>query len=193
MSITLRVYNNGDQSCIVWRTEAAIKDCRGFALYRKLNGNQDVLHNWVGFDPAASGVSEPSTQWPFQRYLWWDYLLNADDEISYRVVPMLGPKDKLEAAPDGQCSAWTEPEKVTAQRSPHISAFFNRGIVATQWVARALAEIPGKASQHAKMTDVISETGNALRERLSGHLRTEILQLLQDAPRACFRRAVRTK
>jgi phosphatidylserine/phosphatidylglycerophosphate/cardiolipin synthase-like enzyme len=185
MSITLRVYNNGDHSCIVWRPDGHIDGCLGFALRRKLNGQETVLNNWVGFDLAPPGTSKPSTDWPFQRFLWWDYLLNNDDEISYRVVPMLGAKDNLTEAPDAQCSAWTEPERVTEQRTPHVAAFFNRGIVASQWVARALEEIPG-SSQRAKMTNVISKPGNPLRDRLSGHLREEMLQLLADPPGPIF-------
>jgi phosphatidylserine/phosphatidylglycerophosphate/cardiolipin synthase-like enzyme len=185
MSITLRVYNNGDHSCIVWKPSAKIAGCLGFALKRKRNGTEEVLNNYVGFDPATPGASQPSTKWPFQRFLWWDYLLNDDDEVSYRVVPMLGSKDKLKEAPDDQCSDWTEMENVTEQRTPHISAFFNRGVVASQWVARALEGVPGR-SQHAKMTEVISKPDDPLRDKLAGHLKTEMLALLKAPPGPIF-------
>ncbi len=93
MNITLRVYNNGDHCCIVWRPDARIDGCLGFALRRRRNGNEEVLNNYVGFSPAPSGTSEPSTKWPFQRYLWWDYSLGDGDKVSYRVVPVRGTPD----------------------------------------------------------------------------------------------------
>jgi len=181
VSITLRVYNNGDHSCIVWKPDGRIDNCLGFALHRRLNGKEEVLNNWVGFEAAPPGTSQPSTKWPFQRFLWWDYLLSADDDVSYRVVPMLGTTDDLKEAPDRQASAWTEPQRVTERRTPHVACYFNRGIVATQWVARALEEVPGSAQQQ-KMTEVIASPGNPLRDRLAGHLKEAMLKLLEDPP-----------
>ena len=181
MSITLRVWTNGDHCCIVWKPNARIANCLGFAVHRKCNGSEEVLKNYVGFDPAPPGTAQPSTTWPFQRYLWWDYLagVSADAVVSYRVVPVMGPKGNLKEAPE-QASAWTDAAPVTEQRTPHISAYFNRGVVATQWVARALENVPG-SSQHAKMTKVIADPKNSLRQELAGHLLIAMRKLLEEA------------
>ena len=143
MSITLRVYTNGDHCCIVWRPDARIANCLGFAVHRKCNGSEEVLKNYVGFDPAPQVRRSRARRGRSGAYLWWDYLAGvpADAEVSYRVVPVMGPKDALKEAP-GQASAWTAAVKVTEQRTPHISAYFNRGVVATQWVARAWKTSP---------------------------------------------------
>ncbi len=74
---------------------------------------------------------------------------------------------------------------MTEERTPHVSAFFNRGIVATQWVARALQHVPG-GSQHTKMATVIADPKSDLRQQLSGHLRVEMLRLLAEAPGPIF-------
>ena len=51
MSIQLKVYDNGDHTCLVWLPDGAkpISNCRGFAFLRTLNGKKDSLHGRVGF------------------------------------------------------------------------------------------------------------------------------------------------
>jgi hypothetical protein len=56
---------------------------------------------------------------------------------------------------------------ITGQASAHISAYFNKGIVSAQWVSRALATVAGGA----KLDALIAQTGNSLRNALSGMLR----------------------
>ena len=65
---------------------------------------------------------------------------------------------------------------ITGQASSHISAYFNKGIVSAQWVSRALASV-GKG---AKLDALIAQTGNSLRNALSGLLRRQLLALLDD-------------
>ena len=55
---------------------------------------------------------------------------------------------------------------ITGQASAHISAYFNKGIVSAQWVSRVLASV-GKT---AKLDNLIGQTGNSLRNALSGLL-----------------------
>jgi hypothetical protein len=65
---------------------------------------------------------------------------------------------------------------ITGQASAHISAYFNKGIVSAQWVSRALASV----GQGAKLDSLIGQTGNALRNALSGMLRPQLLSMLDD-------------
>src|SRR5262249_9100894 len=58
--------------------------------------------------------------------------------------------------------------------SANVSAYFNKGIVAAQWVSRALAAAGKKPS----IQDMISDPKNALRQALSGMLRPAILSQL---------------
>jgi hypothetical protein len=63
--------------------------------------------------------------------------------VQYRVVPMLGQAGKLKRAPDSVCSAWSDWVEVKTGKTPGFSAYFNRGIVAAQWIARLLGDAPG--------------------------------------------------
>jgi hypothetical protein len=84
--------------------------------------------------------------------------------LQYSIVPVIGPdKDHLQLSlPDA--SAQTPPMTVSGQASTHVSAYFNKGIVSAQWVSRALKAI----GPNAKLSDLIAQTNNSLRNALSG-------------------------
>jgi phosphatidylserine/phosphatidylglycerophosphate/cardiolipin synthase-like enzyme len=179
MGIDLKVYDNGDHTCLVWLPSdgKAIPTCRGFAIRRISNGTQSYLHGFVGF--SDTDKLDPKNPWkfPLQRFLWWDYAVKLGDTVQYSVVPVIGPsKDKL-ALDQKNASALTPAMKITGQSSPHISSYFNKGIVAAQWVTRSLAQ----TSKDSKIKDLVATPNNALRDELSGLLRIEILNLLAGA------------
>jgi len=179
MSIELKVYDNGDHTCLVWIPETGqpIPDCRGFSIRRIHNGKEDFLHGFAGFNDTDK--LDPANPWkfPIQRFLWWDYFVRPGDIVQYSVVPVVGPnKDNLRLDTEN-ASALTPGMKITGQSTPHISAYFNKGIVAAQWVSRALAAAP----KDSKIKDLVAQPGNPLRNELSGLLRTQILALLDDA------------
>jgi phosphatidylserine/phosphatidylglycerophosphate/cardiolipin synthase-like enzyme len=179
MSIEQKVYNNGDHTCLVWipTDGKPIANCRGFTIRRILNGKEDYLHGFVGF--SDTDKLDPKNPWkfPIQRYLWWDYLVKPGDTVQYSVVPVMGPdKDSLSLDMKG-AGALTPVLKITSQFSPHISAYFNKGIIAAQWVSRALDAMP----KGSKIKGLAAQVGNPLRNALSGLLRPEILSLLAES------------
>ena len=184
MTIELKVYDNGDHTCLVWlpSDEKAIPDCRGFTIHRTLKPNgggparDSYLHGFVGFSDADK--LDPTAPWkfPLQRYMWWDYLVDPGDVVQYSVVPVVGPDQGRLSLSLADASAQTPPMTITGQASAHVCAYFNKGIVSAQWVARALATV-GKS---AKLDSLIAEPGNALRNALSGLLRPQLLDLLDD-------------
>jgi phosphatidylserine/phosphatidylglycerophosphate/cardiolipin synthase-like enzyme len=179
MSIELKVYDNGDHTCLVWLPEDGrpIPNCRGFSIRRLQNGQESYLHGFVGF--TDTDKLDPAAPWkfPLQRFLWWDYLVKPGDKVEYSVVPVVGPnKDSLQLD-TANASALTPELTVSAQRTPHIAAYFNKGIVAAQWVSRALAAEP----KNSNIKDLIANPGGSLRNKLSGLLRLGILSLLADA------------
>ncbi len=179
MSIDLRVYDNGDHTCLVWLPSDGkpVAGCRGFAIRRLCNGKEGFLHGFVGF--SDDDKLDPAAPWkfPLQRYMWWDYGVSPGDMVQYSVVPVLGPdKDHLKLSP-AMASALTAPMKVSGQTTPSVSAYFNKGVVAAQWVSRALAKV-GKG---AKLGDSIGTVGDPLRNALSGLLRPQLLALLGEA------------
>jgi phosphatidylserine/phosphatidylglycerophosphate/cardiolipin synthase-like enzyme len=184
MTIELKVYDNGDHTALVWlpTNAQAIPNCRGFTIHRTLKpaaggAPQDTyLHGFVGF--SDDDKLDPNATWkhPLQRYMWWDYLVDPGDVVQYSVVPVVGSdKDHLTLSPaDG--SAQTPPMTITGQASAHVSAYFNKGIVSAQWVSRALASV----GKDAKLDALIAQTGNSLRNALSGMLRPQLLTMLDD-------------
>jgi phosphatidylserine/phosphatidylglycerophosphate/cardiolipin synthase-like enzyme len=184
MSIDLKVYDNGDHTCLVWLPddEKPIANCRGFTISRLLKTDgkaapqQSYLHGFVGFSDADQ--LDPSAPWkfPLQRYMWWDYGIAPGNVVQYSVVPVVGPdKDHLSLAND-LASALTPPMTITGQASAHIAAYFNKGIVSAQWVSRTLKTLGKKPNLNA----LISTPNNPLRNALSGLLRPQLLAILDE-------------
>ena len=175
----LKAYDNGDHTCLVWLTPDAkpIPGCRGFTVRRIKNGLTDYLHGMVGFSDTDTLDPENPWKFPLQRFIWWDYLVTVGDTVQYSVVPVVGDdKDHLALATD-LASPLSPALTVTGQRTAHVSAYFNKGIVAAQWVAHALAATPKGSS----IKTLVATPGNPLRNALSGLLRPQILSLLADA------------
>lgn len=177
MSLTVKVYDNGDHTCLVWMPldGKPLRGCLGFAIRRLLNGKQEYLHGFVGF--SDQDKLDPKNPWkfPIQRFLWWDYGVKPGDRVQYAIVPVTGRSARQLTLDEGSASPLTPELTVTGQAGAHVSAYFNKGIIATQWVARAL-----KASKGSKIKTLVATPGNPLRAQLGGLLREQILKLLAD-------------
>jgi phosphatidylserine/phosphatidylglycerophosphate/cardiolipin synthase-like enzyme len=182
VSIDVKVYDNGDHTCLVWlpSDERPIEDCRGFTIRRLLKadaGNpiqESYLHGFVGFSDDDKLDPNASWKFPLQRFMWWDYDVIPGNMVQYSIVPVCGPdKDDLQLSTT-DASALTPPMTITGQASAHISAYFNKGIVSAQWVSRALAALGKKPN----LNNLISVVNNPLRNALSGLLRQQLLELL---------------
>jgi phosphatidylserine/phosphatidylglycerophosphate/cardiolipin synthase-like enzyme len=189
MAIDIRAHANCDSATIVWRTDKRIPDCRGFALYRQAKDaagqvSDAVVETWVGFenDPQAqSGTRKPSTAWPIQRFLWSDYFADGL-VVRYRVVPMLGQASNLKPADQTDSSSWSDWVTVATGQTQGIKAYFNRGIVASQWVARDLSK--GDGGPQSALQNNILDPKSPLRQQLGGHLRAGLLALLATSQKA---------
>jgi hypothetical protein len=112
---------------------------------------------------------------------------------------MVGPSNALQE--DGElASLWSDPVAIGAITDGKLSCFFNRGIVASQWLARLLPSDsdPKKdaTAKGAKLTKIIANPGDPTRNFLAGPLREKLVALLNDAKNfegACLRRVVRTR
>jgi PLD-like domain len=185
MSIDVKVYDNGDHTCLVWlpSDKQPVKNCLGFAIHRifKTSANtapqESYLHGFVGFSPTDK--LDPNAPWkfPLQRYMWWDYGVTPGNVVQYSIVPVCGPNQNKLALSAGDASPLTPPMTITGQATANISAYFNKGIVAAQWVSRALQQLGKKPN----LQNVIKTVNNPLRNELSGLLRPQVLSLLDDA------------
>src|SRR5215472_13432467 len=98
MSLELKVYDNGDHTCLVWLPADGkpIPDCRGFTIRRVMQDSPDVyLHGFVGF--SDDDKLDPNAPWkhPVQRYMWWDYGVKPGQTVQYSVVPVVGDRNNL--------------------------------------------------------------------------------------------------
>lgn len=178
----VRVHHNGDDVFVAWKPAGFIPECRGFALLRRRNGVEEVVSTWVGFadDQAAEGERRASTNWPIQKYQWTDYMADAGDRLAYRVLPMVGP-DKANLRPAADLvSDWTDEVTLGPAVSAGVEVVFNRGIVASQWVARRLG-VAGHDLQNTALERAIGTPGDRLRDYLAGPLGTRLITLLGEA------------
>jgi len=178
----VKVHHNGDDVFIAWKPDGFIKDCRGFALLRRRNGVEEVVSTWVGFEnqPHKLGERRASTNWPIQKYQWTDYMAKPGDKLRYRVVPMVGPdKDNL-TAETSLASAWTPEVTLDHEVAPGLEVYFNRGIVASQWVSRRLG-ITDTNKQTAKLARIIDTPDDPFRNYLMGPLGARLFELLDEA------------
>jgi phosphatidylserine/phosphatidylglycerophosphate/cardiolipin synthase-like enzyme len=180
--MNVKVYHNGDDVFIAWKPKGFIPNCRGFALLRRRNGVEETVSTWVGFedDEHKEGERRASTNWPIQKYQWTDYMANPGDRLQYRVVPMVGPNKKSLRADADTASKWTDEITLTHEVTPKIEAYFNRGIVAAQWVSRRLG-ITEQNSQTKKLREVIDTPDDPFRNYLFGPLGARLFELLAAA------------
>ncbi|MBR1125634.1 hypothetical protein JQ628_29210 [Bradyrhizobium lablabi] len=178
----INVCHNGDDAFVAWKPEGVIKDCRGFALYRRRNGVEEVVSTWVGFkgDKHDVGERRASTNWPIQKYQWTDYMAKPGDRLQYRVVPMVGPdKDNLRAELTS-ASKWTAQIQLTHEAERKIEVYFNRGIVAAQWVSRRLG-ITDHDLKSKSLEKVINTPDDPFRNYLTGPLGERLFEILGEA------------
>jgi phosphatidylserine/phosphatidylglycerophosphate/cardiolipin synthase-like enzyme len=179
MTIRLQVYSNGDHAAVAWVPEDGrpIPECRGFALARSRADQVEYVHSFVGFTSGAPFPTADPWKWPLQRYLWWDYEVAAGDVVQYQVIPVTGAAvpDSLALRPE-LSSAWSGKVTISSQLTPHIAAFFNRGVVASQWLSRRLEAAGG--SGRKTLLELIATPGNATRNELSAQLRVKLLGVL---------------
>ena len=192
--LRLRVINNGDHVGLAWFPEddKPIANCRGFAIQRKtINPAPSAtcwLSNHIGFT-SDQMKPEPELEWtwPIQRYLWWDYSVQVGDEVQYRVVPVCGSDYTNLSLHEEMATQWSTTETVSGQDGKAIEAYFNRGIIASRWVTRALSDEASKqnaSGPRALLTSAIKNINNPLRKELGGLLLTKLVGLLTEAKKA---------
>lgn len=182
---SIRVSANCDMTLISWETEAFIPECRGFAIQRETAGpagdaKDEFINTYVGFKGGThtQGESEPSTKWPIQRFSWNDFAVSQGQKVRYRVIPMMGTASNLIQPPETEWSSWSDWIIVGTGQTPGFEAYFNRGIVGAQFLAR-------QAQTQAEFTTMlkadIQNPTSKNRAFLSGPLRVVLLGLLEKA------------
>ena len=204
MAIQVIVRSGVDDAFLAW-TSDFIPDCRGFSLRRRIKRAansetspntvhalddgvaEEIVASWVGFANGPDfedGTRKPTTEWPIQKYLWADYMVSAGDTVSYRVTPVTGSATNLVERVD-LASDWTPDIVVSPDAGDGYSCFFNRGIVASQWLGRLLPADPDPKKnitvKNRKLREIVNTPGDRTRNFLGGPLRSRLVELLQNA------------
>jgi hypothetical protein len=182
--ISVKLYWNGDDCFLAW-TMPFTKDSWGFAIYRELKtaagrNFSGFIPNRIGFtgEDAAPHSKKPSSEWPFQRYTWTDHGVSEGDVVSYTISPVMKAPEGLKL--DQDLAAKVGPVTVTNKGDGEVTAFFNRGILLSQFMARRLGENWTKRDL-LKLKEELKKDDNDLRSFLSGQLGQELTELLEQA------------
>jgi hypothetical protein len=187
--IDASVHVNGDDAFLAWRMPLT-PDCLGVAIHRRvLRGgavvSEGLLENRVGFkaDDPRPGETRPSSEWPFQRYTWTDHGVGEGDEVTYRISPVMLRTGTREV--DDANAATVAPVPVTAT-VPGGAAYFNRGVVLSQFMLRHLppgwssSPLPDKRAALKRLTESLRADSSELRRFLMGDLGAALSRLLAD-------------
>ena len=179
---------NNDVVQIVWRYDAKLPGCLGFAIYRKAGAPDaaipwTALPAWVGFVGQSNPAWTPKTTdiWPVQKFEWKDVTAKRGETYSYRIVPVSGdPSRQAPLTPHLDQALLAGPVTLTPQRGS-FETYFNRGILSTQFVSHAVAPGPTGAPNYKILTNRIDQPGDPLRVALAGQIIEGLEQLLRRA------------
>ncbi len=177
----IRAYANCDDAYVAWRLPKRVPKCRGFALYRERKGKQpepvETFVPWAGTPPPETAQHVKSTIWPIQRFMWSDFGVRSGDVVRYRAVPMVGKAGELDPD-DAHATGWSDWVHVGPHAERGVQAWFNRGVLATQALARRLGE--SEQPWTKQLRQIIATPKNPVRDYLSGDLRPALLNLLDE-------------
>jgi len=137
-------FSNNDIAVVAWTFDRHLDGCLGFAVHQidVTAGNKEtVLPALARFENQDKALKLTTEQAPIQKFWWKDLFAKRGSTYQYRIVPMGGtPGEKLTPLKDAPALL---SNKVTLTPSrPPFSAYFNRGITATQALTHALNDHP---------------------------------------------------
>src|SRR5215470_14989327 len=170
-------FSNNDIALVAWTFDRHLDGCLGFAIHQIDGGGREtVLPALARFATQDESAILTTEQAPVQKFWWKDLFAKRGQTYQYRIVPMGGtPGGTLTPLPG------VEPllsnEVTLTEKRPPFSAYFNRGIVATQALSHALNDKPSIAA----LTPHIQDPADPIRIRLMGQLSDGVTSLLDRA------------
>lgn len=169
-------FANNDVVTIAWSYGAEPDGCMGFAVYRiDSSGKETALPSHAVFPGETIKDGQTTEEFPIQKFYWKDVYARLEGDktgnyrFRYKVVPLEGVPGSLK--PMSSLPMLTTNEvTVSGVCSPSLTAIFNRGIISTQHVSRALKGHINKNS----LLSMIEDPANQLRKDLAGDI-TETL------------------
>jgi len=177
-------YTNGDDIFLAWLLPRT-PDCWGVSLWREVKRpsgkvSSGFVENRVGFavDKPTPHSHRPSNEWPFQRYTWTDHGVDEGDRVTYTITPMLERPSGLRPETGG--AATVGPLRVTSAGGSGSAAYFNRGVLLSQFMAKKLGP-EFTSSDLKRLKESLSDDDSELRDFLRGQLGDRLVRLVDDA------------
>jgi phosphatidylserine/phosphatidylglycerophosphate/cardiolipin synthase-like enzyme len=166
-------FSNNDVITIAWSYDEKPIGCMGFAIYRIDENNVETpLPSQAVFKKQKKEKGQTTETCPIQKFYWKDVyarLIARDTgnrKFKYKIIPLEGPWDKLTKMISIP-SLITNEVEIMPKIDTNIAAFFNRGLISTQRVARAFE---GKPSKKKLLERIEYDSHDKLRESLSGDM-----------------------
>jgi len=169
-------FSNNDIAIVAWTFDRHLDGCLGFAVHRIDTAGVDTPLPALARFKGQKGENLTTEDAPVQKFWWKDLTARRGGTYTYKVVPMGGvPGGKLKPLA-GVNPLVSNPVTLTERRPP-FSAYFNRGIVATQALTHALKNKPSISA----LTPHILDPQDPIRIRLQGQLAEGVTSLLDRA------------
>jgi phosphatidylserine/phosphatidylglycerophosphate/cardiolipin synthase-like enzyme len=175
-------FADNDVVVVAWSYGRKLPSCMGFAIYRiDAAGKETALPSMAVFPGTQRKPGQTTEQFPIQKFYWKDpYARLIAEEggsrsFRYKIVPLEGEPGKLTPMRVG--FAISNEVVLSPQIAPDLRAYFNRGLISTQRVSRALNGHPEKA----ELLKAVAEPGNPLRKSLAGDMIGALLDFVARA------------
>jgi phosphatidylserine/phosphatidylglycerophosphate/cardiolipin synthase-like enzyme len=170
-------FSNNDIALVAWTFDRHLDGCLGFAIHQiDASGKDTVLPALARFATQDKNTTFTTEQAPVQKFWWKDLFAKRGETYKYRIVAMGGtPGGTL--TPLSGVEPLVSNEITLTDKRPPFSAYFNRGIVATQALSHALNDKPSIAA----LTPHILDPADPIRIRLMGQLSEGVTSLLDRA------------
>ena len=176
-------FADNDVVTIAWSYGMKPVGCMGFAIYRiDDQGTETPLPSHAVFKGEKIQHGQTTEEFPVQKFYWKDPYARLVAEkthhrkFRYKVVPLQGKPHQLTAMTTLPHVISNEIE-ISPKTSPHIRAFFNRGLISTQRVSRAFQGEPSQAALNA----LIGKADSPLRASLSGDMVEALTEFVDRA------------
>ncbi len=173
-------FANNDMAVVAWTFGGKLPGCLGFAIYRVdvRAGTEACLPAMATFSDQQATPGRTTANDPVQKFFWKDVYAKRGGSYRYKIVPMGGTPGNLQPMPFGPLVS------NQVQLSPELgvlSAYFNRGILATQSTARVLHDGSEPGSMAEALEAHIDKPGDALRNDLAGQMIGALTSLSDEA------------
>jgi phosphatidylserine/phosphatidylglycerophosphate/cardiolipin synthase-like enzyme len=164
-------FANNDVITVAWSFGQKLDGCMGFAVYRiDAEGKETALPAVAVFPGFKRVAGDTCEKFPIQKFYWKDVYArlvaekNGARAFRYRIVPLSGEPGSL--APMHIPQVISNEVEISARVSDTMHAYFNRGLISTQSISRALQ---GKPSKKGLLDHIVNPT-DTLRASLSGDM-----------------------